>query len=210
MKKILYSCFLFILFLPKTMTAQKTIEGVYSLVGIHDMAAGFRFTPEGQFEFFYIYGVADRNATGSYTLVGDTIKLKSDKEDGKDFPISKQSKKGSGYSIQVTAPNPYLLRNVTALYFIGDKQDVAYSDDKGVIQIDAAHCDKIYLTHEIFPDIACLIKDVDNPNNHFEVALSPTLAQVSFKGIDLVRKGDTLTCLPNYFMPFENIRFVKE
>ncbi len=40
--------------------------------------------------------------------------------------------------------------------------------------------------------------------------LSPSLANVTFKAIDLFIKGDELTCLPNYFMPFDNIRFVKE
>ncbi|MBP7238830.1 MAG: hypothetical protein KBA14_01280, partial [Saprospiraceae bacterium] len=60
-----------------------------------------------------------------------------------------------------------------------------------------------------FPDIPTLIKDKNNPNNYFEVSLLPTLGQVSFKGIDLFIKGDTLTCHPNYFMPFENIQFVK-
>ena len=78
-----------------------------------------------------------------------------------------------------------------------------------MIHLDITSVDSIYLRHEIFPDIPTLIKDKDNANNYFEVSLLPSLGQVSFKGIDLFIKGDTLTCLPNYFMPFDNIRFVK-
>ena len=186
------------------------MDGTYRLTGIHDMAAGFRFTPDGRFDFFYIYGVSDRQATGTYTMDGDTIKLKSEKEPGKDFSIDAQSKKGKGYSIQVKAPNDFLLSHVTCFYFVGDRQETVQSDSKGYIHIDADHCDKIFLRHEIFPDIPTLIKDVDNTNNVFEVSLLPSLGQVSFKGIDLFIKDGELTCHPNYFMPFDGIRFVRE
>ena len=209
MKKFLILWFLFFLFNLNYMNAQ-TINGQYRLTGIHDMAAGFRFSPDGRFEFFYIYGVSDRNATGTYTIAGDTITLKSDKEPGKDFDIKKQSKKGSGYTIQVSAPNEYLLNNISCLYFVGETQEYAQSDSKGVIHLDIPSCDTIYLRHEIFPDIPTLLKDAGNSNNYFEVALKPSLGQVSFKGIDLFIKDDTLTCHPNYFMPFDNIRFIKE
>jgi len=195
--------------LSLTMNGQK-LNGSYRLVGVHDLASAFEFTKDGKFQYFYIYGVADRNATGTYTVVGDTVKLKSDKEGGKDFPIESQSKKGKGYTIQVKAPNPYLLKHVTALYFVGEEQKIAESDDKGVIHMEDSHVDQIYVRHEIFPDVACLIKDKDNDNNNFVISLSPTLQQVSFVGIDLFKKGDTLTCLPNYFLPFENIKFIKE
>lgn len=190
------------------------LNGEYTLQGIHDMAAGFRFTPDGRFEFFYIYGASDRNATGTYTVEGDTVKLISDKEPGKDFKIDSQSKKGKGFTIQVTAPNEYLLRNIYCFYFDGDAPDAtqtntAETDSKGMIHLDIPSIDTMYLRHEIFPDIPTLIKDKNNPNNYFEVSLLPSLGQVSFKGIDLFIKGDTLTCHPNYFMPFDNIRFVK-
>ena len=192
------------------MNGQK-LDGVYNLRGIHDMASGFQFTPDGKFEYFYIYGVADRNATGTYTIEGSTIKLKSDKEPGKDFPILSQSRKGKGYTIQVKFDqNKYLLCNVDAIYFINGEKKYATRDNDGVIHIEEEGVEEIYLQHAIFPDIASLIKAKDNANNYFEVTLSPTLGQVSFKGIDLEMNGDTLTCLPNYFLPFENIQFIKE
>ena len=150
------------------------LNGEYSLQGIHDMAAGFRFTPDGKFEFFYIYGASDRNATGTYTIEGDTVKLKSDKEPGKDFKIDSQSKKGKGYTIKVTPPNEYLLRNILCFYFDGEAPNAtptnsAETDSKGIIHLDITSVDSIYLRHEIFPDIPTLIKDKDNANNYFEL-----------------------------------------
>ena len=211
-RSILFSTLLGFLYFNscQTMNGQK-LDGVYNLRGIHDMASGFQFTPDGKFEYFYIYGVADRNATGTYTIEGSTIKLKSDKEPGKDFPILSQSRKGKGYTIQVKFDqNKYLLSNVDAIYFINGEKKYATSDNDGVIHIEEEGVEEIYLQHAIFPDIASLIKAKDNANNYFEVTLSPTLGQVSFKGIDLEMNGDTLTCLPNYFLPFENIQFIKE
>lgn len=192
------------------MSGQK-LDGIYNLRGIHDMASGFRFTPDGKFEYFYIYGVSDRNATGTYTIEGNTIKLQSTKEAGKDFPILSQSKKGKGYTVQVKFDqNKHLLYRIDAIYLINGKEHYATSNQEGLIHLEEDHVDEIYLQHAIFPDVASLIKDKDNTNNYFEVTLSPSLGQVSFKGIDLEMNGDTLTCLPNYFMPFENIQFVKE
>jgi len=192
------------------MPAQKTIDAAYRLTGIHDMAAGFRFKPDGTFEFYYIYGASDRNATGNYTINGDTIQLKSDKEAGKDFTVSQQSKKGSKYKIVVSEKNKYLLKHIIAVAMTGDKENVFESDENGVIEIDLKSCDKIYMQHQFFPDALSLIKDESNTNNYFEVILNPSLQQVSFKGIDFFIDGDELHCLSNYFMPFDNITFVKE
>ena len=200
---------IFTLFFFHSMSAQ-SIKGEYRLRGIPETASGFRFSADGRFDFFFIYGAVDRNATGTYIVEGDTIKLQSEKEPGKDFPIISEQKKGSNYTIKISDPNVYLLRNVIAIYFKGGVQEVAYSDDDGIITINEKLVDTIYLRHELFPDIPSLIKDQNNENHYFEVGLSPSLGAVSFKGIDLAIEGKTLTCLPNYFMPFENITFVKE
>ena len=190
--------------------SMSTLDGVYSLHGIQDMAAGFKFTPDGRFEFFYMYGASDRNATGSYTIEGDTVKLKSDKEPGKDFKIVSQSKKGKGYTVEVQDANKNYLSYVSCFYFVGDQQALAGADNEGFVRIDLPHVDSLYVRHDMAVDIPTLLKDKDNDNNYFVVSLLPSLGQVSFKGIDLFIKEDTLTCHPNYFMPFENIRFVKE
>lgn len=190
--------------------AQKTMNANYHLTGIHEMAAGFQFKPDSTFSFYYIYGASDRNATGTYIIEADTVKLRSDKPAGKDFTIVKEAKKAGGYKIAVVEKNPYLQKHVIAVVMADEKQSVFESDENGIINIELPHCDKIYLQHRLFPDALSEIKDTANTNNYFEVTLNPSLQQVSFKGIDFYIRGDKLHCYSNYFMPFEDITFVKE
>ena len=208
MKKNFLSCLCFALIASHPTTAQKP-AGIYTFQR-QEMVASFNFSEDGSFEFFYAYGAVDRNASGTFSISGDTVKLHSAKEPGKDFAINKQSKKGTGYTIQATAPNPYLLKHILAIVKFNGEQKYFESDDDGIIKIDMPQCDTIYLQHTLFPDVLTLIKSAGNENNRFDVGLNPSLAQVSFKGIDLVMDGDELKCPSNYFMPVENIRFIKE
>jgi hypothetical protein len=206
--RLLIFLFIYSTFNIVDMSAQK-LKGEYRLQGIPETASAFHFTPDGKFEFFFIYGAVDRTATGTYTIAGDTIKLQSDKIPGNDFPVKREDKKGNKYTVKVSDANVLLLANVVALYYINGSEQRAYADNDGLITIDAPHVDKIYLVHQLFPDIPSLIKDESNANNYFEVGLSPTLVNVSFKGIDFVQDGNTISCLPNYVIPFHTIRYVK-
>ena len=91
--------------------SQTTIEGEYYFRKM-EMASGFNFSKDGKFQFFYTYGAVDRTASGSFIVEGDTLKLKSDKEPGKDFTITSQSMQGNGYSIIFKHPNKYLVEKI--------------------------------------------------------------------------------------------------
>jgi hypothetical protein len=198
------------LFMNLKMMAQTTVQGEYYFRR-QEMVAGFNFSADGKFQFFYSYGAVDRSATGSFLVEGNTLKLKSDKEAGKDFTILQQSKEGNGYTVHFKAPSPYLLKNIACLFFVDGKQQVAWSDDSGRVQIEVAHCDSIFARHLLYPDIVTLIKDQQNTNNHFTLSLNPSLEQVSFKGIDFKIENDhQISCLTNYFMEMENIAFLKQ
>ncbi len=194
----------------KSSVMSQSIKGVYALKGIHEMAAAFEFREDGRFSFYYVYGAVDRNAEGSFTVEGSKIILKSDKEPGKDFTVTHQNKQAGPYRIQLSAPNPYLLQNVLVVSFKGDQPTQYYTDQTGLVEINEPTIDSLFLQHSMFPDILTKIKDGSNHNNQFEVELNLSLMQVSFKGIDLEIVGNELHCLPNYFMPFDHIRFVKE
>lgn len=174
------------------------------------MASGFEFRADSTFQFFYTYGASDRFATGTWSAHGDTIRLKSRKEAGRDFKVEKQSKKGKEYQIRIVDKNPILIDGVRCFAFSGARKELFESSRNGEITIPWATCDTLYLQHPYFPDIATLIKDVKNNNRSFEVSLSPTLMEVSFKSILFWKNGDgSLGCHPNYFMPMENIRYKK-
>lgn len=209
MKNLLLLLLFYTALFTQTTMAQTKIAGEYQLVGIHDLAAGLRLTEQGTFEFFYIYGAVDRFAQGTYTVEGNTVKLKSVKEAGKDFTVKKASKRPGGYIIKVLDSNPMLAQYVKCIVFTGKEQTVEFMNSKGELHLSTSRADKIYLQHELYPDIATEIKSENNDNSYFEVTLNPSLQQVSFKGIDFNIEDRALTCFPNYFMPFDKIKFVK-
>jgi hypothetical protein len=190
--------------------SQTKIEGEYFFRKT-EMVAGFNFTAAGTFQFFFSYGAVDRSATGSFTVEGNVVKLKSDKEPGKDFTVTSQSKEATGYTIRFNHPNKYLLNHILCIFFIDGKKQEALTDSNGQVHVDLAHCDSIYTQHLLFPDIVTLIKDAGNQNNSFTCTLNPSLEQVSFKSIDLtIEKDGALSWLPNYFLEMPDVKFNKQ
>jgi hypothetical protein len=190
--------------------SQTTILGEYYFRK-QEMVAGFNFSADGKFQFFYSYGAIDRNATGTFTLEGGMLKLKSDKAGGKDFTIKDQSKQTNGYTLIFVNPNPFLVKDILCIFFVNGKEQAEYTNSKGEVHLDITHCDSIYAQHPLFPDILTLIKDSKNDNNKFTLTLNPSLEQVSFKGIDFKIVSDKLiTCIPNYLMDMPGIEFVKQ
>ncbi len=189
--------------------AQSTIQGEYNFRK-QEMVAGFDFSADGKFWFYYSYGAVDRHATGTYTILGDTLHLTSDKEAGKDFTVLNQSKQGSGYSLSFTHPNSYLVRNIRCIFSVDGKKKEAYTESNGEVHMEIADCDTIYVQHELYPDMVTIIKDSTNNNNRFTLTLNPSLEQVSFKGIIFkIENGNKISCMPNYFMDMTDIAFIK-
>lgn len=190
--------------------AQPKIQGEYAFRKT-EMVAGFNFTAAGAFQFFFSYGAVDRTAAGTFTIEGNNVKLKSNKEAGKDFTVTAQSKEATGYTISFNHPNKYLLKNILCLFFVNGKKQEAITDSKGEIHVSLVHCDSIYAQHLLFPDILTLVKDASNENNRFTLSLNPSLQQLSFKGIDLTIESDgSLSWLPNYFLEMPVVKFVKQ
>jgi hypothetical protein len=190
--------------------SQTTIQGEY-MFRKTEMVAGFNFSAAGTFQFFFSYGAVDRTAAGSFTVEGNTIKLKSNKEAGKDFSVTAQSKEATGYTISFNHANKYLLQDIRCLFLVNGKQEEAVTNSNGEVHVDFAHCDTIYAQHLLYPDILTLVKDASNENNRFILSLNPSLEQLSFKGIDLTLESDgSLSWLPNYFLPMPGVKFIKQ
>jgi hypothetical protein len=56
------------------MAQTPNIEGEYYFRR-QEMIAVFKFSVTGKFDFFHSYGAIDRNASGTFTIDGDTLKL---------------------------------------------------------------------------------------------------------------------------------------
>ncbi len=189
---------------------QTPIEGEY-IFNRKEMAAGFKFTADGKFDFFFSYGASDRTAKGTFNVEGKTIKLKSDKPAGKDFTVTAQSKSGTGYSMKFEDADPVFLNEIRCSFFTGGVRKDEYTDQKGELNIDIPTCDSIFVFHPLFADFVTCIKDEKNDNNHFILTLNPSLAEVSFKGIDFKIEDDsTISCMHNYLIPLEDIQFTRQ
>jgi hypothetical protein len=127
-----------ILFLLQLITlnsmAQKQVQGEY-IFSKQEMVAGFKFLANGRFEFFFSYGVVDRYAKGTFSVKDDSIKLKSEKEAGKDFTIKDQSHSGTGYTLKFEDANSFLLSNIRCTFFIGKEQKEEFTDEKGEVNL---------------------------------------------------------------------------
>ena len=200
----------FLIIINVNIVGQPRIQGEYEFHS-QEMVAVFNFLPTGKFEFFLSYGGMDRSATGSYSVSGDTLHLKSNKEAGKDFTIKSQSKEGIGYRIQFEDENKFLLSNIRCSFFTGDKREDLFTNEDGLIETDISNCDKIFVFHQLYPDMVTLIKDEKNINNRFTLTLNPTLAKVSLQGVEYKVDGDKLIAtMPNYvFMMETNVEFIK-
>mgnify|MGYP000863092319 FL=1 len=193
----------------KLNNGMKTLSGEYHYRKM-ELVSGFLFTPDGKFEFYYSYGASDRNATGTYHIEGDTLKLKSDKKGEHDFAVDKQGKKSGFITIKINSPDAYLASSVLCMCIIDGIEHKYFADNNGLIETNITSCDKIFVQHLLFPDVFTQISKEKFDNNYFELSLLPSLQQVSFKYIDFIIKDDVITCYPNYFLPFEDIEFVKE
>jgi hypothetical protein len=193
-----------------TMAQTPNIVGEYYFRR-QEMVAAFKFSVTGKFDFFHSYGAIDRNASGTFTIDGDTLKLKSDKEGGADFTVLEQSKTGNGYIISCNHPNKMLMAYIACTVFIGTEKQEFEANNDGEIHIELEHCDKIYVKNRLFPDVPTLIKDENNENNRFSLSMLPSLEQVSFKWIDFKIVDDhKITCFTNYFMQVSDIEFIKD
>ena len=189
--------------------SQPRIDGEYYF-GKMEMAAGFKFS-EAKFQFFYTYGAIDRSATGTFVIAGDSVILKSDKVESQDFTLVSQQHAGKGYQVIFQDANSYLVKNISCVFVVNGKQHEVMTNDAGTASIDLEHCDTIYATHTLFPDVPTIVKDAGNINNRFKLRLNPSLGSLSFKGINLrIVNDSTLSCPDNYFMDASGILFKKQ
>ena len=172
----------------------RLLEGVYRLRNDHEMVAEFHFTAAGRFEFAFSYGAVDRGAEGSYTIDNHHIILHSDKTPGKDFDITHSERKGTGFTIQISDPNPWFRRDVICIFKKGDKYDQRVSNEDGIAHSTMTECDSIFVGHNLFPDVMTVIKDPhDTTNNHFELTPNVSLVYLSFKDVSPRIDKDTIT-----------------
>lgn len=191
-------------------TLAQGLEGTYRLQGGPEMAAEFHFARDGRFAFAFAYGAVDREAEGSYTLDNGLVVLNSSKTPGKDFTVKHRERRGEGFTVRISDPNPWLTRHVMCLFKKGDQFDQQFSDDDNIVHSKWTECDSIFVVHALYPDAMTLVKDADDrENNYFELGLSSSLVGVSFKGVRPRLDGDTIVVEMPWLFEGKEAVFVK-
>ena len=200
---------IFFMTAPHLSPAQN-ITGEYRLRGNHEMVAAFKFNEDSSFEFYFIYGAVDRMSSGTYKVENGKVILKANKLPGKDFTVKEQKNFGPGTTVKITDKNSALQQRVLCIFKKGSEQQEAYSDSKGLAHSTLTNCDTVMVMHLLFPDVPTTIKSGnDDKFNYFEVALNPSLAELSFQGFSLAIEGDTLTGSLPYIFESEKSTFTK-
>jgi hypothetical protein len=173
----------------------KDISGTYLLSGVPETAAGFRFMPDSTFEFFFSYGAMDRSASGTYTQKDNSLVLTGNKIPGKDFAITKSSKKGTGITLQVNNPNEILKREIICVFYKEGQPELLYTDEKGMCNYPGM-ADSIQLVHPLYPDENTVLLPSTFPasHNYIELSLEPSLEQLCFLKMPIEIRDNTFTC----------------
>jgi hypothetical protein len=188
----------------------ENIIGEYSLKGVPEMAAGFKFNGDFSFQFFYIYGASDRRAEGKFEISDNKIILHGNKKVGNDFNILNKSILDKGYSIKITCENELFIRNVVCFFYGQGEPVVLETNNEGIASVEISKCSKIELIHSYFPDLPTVIDLSNNDYNYFELSLNPSLEEVVFDNQELEFDGNTFQCSNIYLFGQNLVKFVKQ
>ena len=196
----------------KAQNTTSDITGEYTLKGVPEMASGFRFNSDSTFQFFYIYGASDRQASGTYKTDGNNIILSGTKAPGNDFSLVQKKNSGSGVTVSITDKNKMLTKSVVCLFSNGQDTVIAETNSDGIAVADMPDCKEIQLIHNYFPDSPTVLKVNLNESNFFEFSLNPSLAEVVFENYKMEQDEndpDILYCSNKYLFPGDKVKFEK-
>ena len=175
-----------------TVTIEKT-AGEYYLLGVMEMASGFRLNADGTFQFFFVYGALDRYGAGNWTIENDHVLLQSKPWSGKDFALIESSESGRGITVKITDNNPIFSKHVFASLKNGEEGSWQPPDEKGEIHFPDHDIAVISLVFEFCPERFTFFPVENKEHNYFEFRLEPWVMEVFFNNFQLrIEKNDLI------------------
>ena len=163
------------------MSQQKDYAGEYYLKGVMETAAGIKLNEDSTFEFFYSYGAADRQGSGSWIIKENKIILTSIRKPGNYFRLLKHEiQPGEKITVKVTDPNADALRFVHTGILNGDKFIQGEVDNTGKAVFEKQPYDSIALMFAMSPENTMFYKPSKAGENYFEFAIEPWIMEVIF------------------------------
>jgi hypothetical protein len=187
MRKPFYSLALSLAcFLSSAAQNQSPLQGEYYLRGVMETASGFKLNRDSTFEFFYSYGALDRNGSGTWKQVGNTVIFNSLPQPPHDFALVRSEKvPGNLSTFRIVDNNEMLLRYVDVIFENGKAVVKKTTDSKGLIEIPKQPIDSLALLFTLCPDRYSVFPVSDKEHNYFEFRFEPWIVEVFFKNFIL-------------------------
>lgn len=132
-----------------------TTAGEYLLDNVREIASGFLLNPDNSFQFFFSYGVLDRQSRGTWKQEGNSIIFNSGNWPGADFTIVK-SRKGNdadeGIIVELDPPNPMLAAYLQLSLARGEENSWIQFRQHGHLQLPLQEFDSIAVRFEFCPE----------------------------------------------------------
>lgn len=167
--------------------------GEYSLTGVHEMACGLKLNPDSTFNFYYIYGAAERYAEGKWNFTNGKIILNTAKKAQPDFILLKSKHIAEKkFTIKVTEQNKQVLPFVVAYVKGKGVLNTQRANSEGEIEFADTDVDTIYLQHGIWENAPVVIPVTDKKLNYFEFKINPEIVNIEIQNVQLVPEDKDL------------------
>jgi hypothetical protein len=171
----------------------KQIEGEYYLQGVREMASGFLFKPDGNFQFFFIYGALDRYGSGKWAVNGDRVMLNSLPKPVSDFALVESTIQSHDFiNIKMQEANPVLLRYVFCSLQNGAEGSWKQMSQQGEVQFPKQEVASVSLLLEFCSERFSTIPIQNKDHNEFIFRFEPSVMEVFFDNFHLQMNEDGL------------------
>ena len=146
----------------------KNVTGEYYLTGVMETASVISLKPDSTFLFYFSYGAAEREGSGTWTLRDSTLILNSKPRPGKDFRLI-QSSRSASQQITITCqhPNPDFFSFLQCFLQTPEHQNVYKPTRDGILTIPSTPIDSIGFLFVICGDRTTWFKDLPKEHNNF-------------------------------------------
>ena len=192
--------FLFILFLFPQLIAftqkqpkMSTVIGEYNLTGVMEMVSVLRLNADSSFQFYFAYGAADREGSGTWIVQDSTVILNSKPRPPKDFKIIESSKtKDKDFIIRFADINPSFYPFLECqLKTTSDLLEIKPGSD-GMITAPPGDYTSIGFLFVLCGDRPGWFTDLKKGHNSFTIGIEPWICEVFFNNIRLTIKEHML------------------
>jgi hypothetical protein len=170
-----------------------TVIGDYNLSGVMEMVSILRLNADSTFQFYFAYGAADREGSGTWILQDSTVILNSKPRPPKDFKlIESRITNDKDFTIRFADINPSFFPFLECqLKTSGELLELKPGSD-GMITAPPGDYTAIGFLFVLCGDRPSWITDLKKGHNSFTIGIEPWICEVFFNNIRLTVKEHML------------------